>query len=103
MPDQVRTCYDELAPNYHLIFDDWHAAIARQAAVLGPLLEQAAASNRLRILDCACGIGTQAIGLAQRGHTVTGCDLSPAAIERARREASARGLDIHIERSDGTS
>ncbi|MGY5060876.1 hypothetical protein ACWDFR_43675 [Streptomyces sp. 900105755] len=28
------------------------------------------------MLDCSCGIGTRAIGLALRGHRVTGTDLS---------------------------
>lgn len=31
-----------------------------------------------RVLDAACGIGTQAIGLALNGHAVTGSDFSPA-------------------------
>lgn len=102
MPDPVQGFYDKLAGKYHLMFDDWPAAIARQAAVIGPRLEQAVgqASRRLKIADCACGIGTQAIGLAQRGHNVTGSDLSPAAIERARREALSAKLDIGFQVAD---
>jgi glycine/sarcosine N-methyltransferase len=93
MSEQARRCYDELAAEYHLIFADWNASIARQAAVIGPHLEREAGGSRsLRILDCACGIGTQALGLAQRGHRITGSDLSAAAVNRARREASDRGL-----------
>jgi len=88
-------CYDQLAPYYHLLFEDWEASIERQAAVLGPILErECGPANRTRVLDCACGVGTQALGLAGRGFRVSGCDLSPAAIERARLEASRRGLDI---------
>jgi glycine/sarcosine N-methyltransferase len=61
------------------------------------LIEGAAGmSQPLRIQDCACGIGTQTIGLAQRGHLLTACDLSPAAIKRARHEASIRGLDAQF-------
>ena len=66
--------YDELAACYHLIFENWDASIARQAAILGPLIESACAKKPLRILDAACGIGTQAIGLAMRGHAVTGSE-----------------------------
>src|SRR5580658_9808591 len=62
--------YDDLAAYYHLIFENWDASIARQAGVLGPLIERACGKARPRILDAACGIGTQAIGLAMRGHTV---------------------------------
>ena len=42
----------------------------------------------LRLLDCSCGIGTQAIGLAILGYDVHGTDVSPGAIERARKEAA---------------
>jgi SAM-dependent methyltransferase len=46
------------------------------------------------VLDCACGIGTQALGLARAGYRVEATDLSSAAIERAKAEAAARKLDI---------
>jgi len=49
-----------------------------------------------RILDCACGIGTQSLGLAKLGFQVTGCDLSLRSLERARQEASKRGLEIEF-------
>jgi len=92
--------YDDLAEHYHLIFEDWDRSIERQAAVLGPLLEKLAARSPLRILDCACGIGTQAIGMAQRGHSVVGTDLSRAAVERATREALQRKLHIQFHVAD---
>jgi SAM-dependent methyltransferase len=53
-------------------------------------------ASTLRILDCACGIGTQALGLATRGCRITACDLSPAAVERAGLEASRRGLSLQL-------
>src|SRR6202161_2351518 len=56
--------YEELAAHYHLIFDDWNAAIERQAQVLGPLIHSHANGNCLRVLDCSCGIGTQSLGFA---------------------------------------
>ncbi|HLY18677.1 MAG TPA: class I SAM-dependent methyltransferase [Bryobacteraceae bacterium] len=86
--------YDELAAYYHLIFESWDASMARQALILGPLLEAECGKNAALILDAACGIGTQAIGLAMRGHRVTASDLSEAAIVRARAEAAARKLSI---------
>lgn len=82
--------YNELAESYHLIFDDWDAAILRQRDVLARLLPGSA--NGKRVLDCACGIGTQAIGLAMLGYSVEGSDPSDVSIDRARREATARGL-----------
>ena len=51
-------------------------------------------------MDAACGIGTQSIGLAQVGHTVIASDISSAAIEHARTEASTRGLSIEFRLAD---
>jgi SAM-dependent methyltransferase len=44
------------------------------------------------VLDIGCGLGDNAIFLASRGHSVTGLDGSPAAIEEARRRAAAAGV-----------
>jgi SAM-dependent methyltransferase len=90
--------YDELAESYHLIFDDWDAAILRQRDVLACLLPVPA--NGKRVLDCACGIGTQAIGLAMLGYSVEGSDPSGASIDRARREATARGMKAEFRVDD---
>ena len=87
--------YDRLAPLYHLIYPDWNASIERQGAQLGALIE-AHWPGRREVLDVSCGIGTQAIALALRGYHVTGSDLSALAVERARREAGARGLAIEL-------
>ncbi len=94
MTGETAGFYDSLAEQFDLIFENWDASMKRQASALGALLERELSSDRLRILDCACGIGTQALGLAARGHSVTGTDLSAAAVARARREASQRGLSL---------
>jgi SAM-dependent methyltransferase len=86
--------YDDMAPLYHLIFQDWDASIAHQGEVLGNLVRERWGQDMRRILDVSCGIGTQAIGLAQQGFQVTGSDLSPSAIARAERETAERQLDI---------
>src|ERR1700722_7818888 len=85
--------YDQLAPLYHLIFQDWDASIALQGEQLSRILRTEWPDCH-RVLDVSCGIGTQAIALALKGYLVTGSDLSAAAIERARREASARSVQI---------
>lgn len=71
MPAGVEQFYDSLAASYHLIFDDWDAAIARQAAVLDALITSRLDQEHVRLHDCACGIGTQAIGLAALGYDVS--------------------------------
>lgn len=95
--------YDSLAPYYHLIFEDWDKSIERQGAILNSLLRAQSGAGSRKILDCACGIGTQAIGLARHGHQVAGSDLSAPAVERAKCEAQGRGLDISFLVSDMTS
>ncbi len=94
------TFYDELAPFYHLIFPDWEASIRRQADALDGILRDHWGDRRLDVLDVACGIGTQALGLAALGHRVTASDLSAAAVARARDEARRRGLDIAFSVAD---
>ena len=103
MSDTVLGFYDPLAEHYHLIFEDWDASIERQASVLHALLGSQLRDGPLKILDCACGIGTQALGFASRGHRVVASDLSPAAVARAKREAESRGLEISSHVSDITA
>lgn len=84
--------YDQIASDYHLVYADWESAIQAQAAVLQRSLPMTANGVLPRILDCACGVGTQSIGLARLGYDVTGTDISPAAIRRAKHEATSRRL-----------
>src|SRR6476619_2910525 len=44
------------------------------------------------VLDIGCGLGDNAIFLASRGHSVTGLDGSPTAIEQARSRAAEAGV-----------
>lgn len=92
MADPVRGFYDALAADYHRIFEDWDAAVVRQGGVLATFLARLGAAPGAAVLDCTCGIGTQALGLAARGYRVHGTDLSGAAIARARREAARLGI-----------
>lgn len=45
-------------------------------------------------IDMGCGAGGYAIYLARRGFEVTGVDLSPTAIETARKKAARQGVDV---------
>jgi SAM-dependent methyltransferase len=92
MTDEVRDFYNALADDYHLIFADWEASIERQMSVLGALIADQLGPGAEDVLDCACGIGTQAIGLARLGHRVHATDLSPRAVARLGRELEQRGL-----------
>ncbi|MCF1596879.1 class I SAM-dependent methyltransferase [Streptomyces muensis] len=97
MPEtSVAHFYDELANDYHLIYADWDASLRRQGEALAALIGQ----DHAAVLDCSCGIGTQAIGLALHGHRVTGTDRSPRAAARAAREAAHRSLTLHTAAAD---
>jgi SAM-dependent methyltransferase len=110
--DSVKRFYDRLAADYHLIYGDWDGAVARQGKALDALIRSSLGSvtgtgigtgagpGTATVLDCACGIGTQALGLAMLGHRVTGTDISPVAAERAGREAAQRGLDLPTRTAD---
>lgn len=92
--------YDQLTPFYHLIYLDWEASITKQASDLNGIIKEYWGDNVKSILDVACGIGTQSLGLASLGYVVTGSDLSVDAVERARKEAVARKLRIDFSVTD---
>jgi SAM-dependent methyltransferase len=52
------------------------------------------------LLDVATGTGAVAIPAARAGADVTGLDLAPALIERARQNADAAGVDIRFDVGD---
>ncbi len=74
--------YDALAADYDVLFDAWWAAAQAHAAVADRVLRQQGVVPPARLLDCACGIGTQALGLSARGYVVTGSDVSAEAVAR---------------------
>jgi SAM-dependent methyltransferase len=53
-----------------------------------------------RLLDAGCGTGENALLVASRGADVTGIDVAPTAIARARAKASERGLAARFEVAD---
>ena len=90
----VRAFYDELAPLYHLVYEDWETSVVRQGRALTSLIAEYWGAGAHAVLDAALGIGTQSLGLLARGFRVTGSDLSVGAITRARREAKERRLPL---------
>ncbi len=53
-----------------------------------------------KVLDVACGTGVVAVTAARRGAKVSGLDLSPVLIERARKNASIAEVDIDFVEGD---
>ena len=79
--------------------EDWNARYAAK------VLLWTAEPNRLfaseveglepgRALDLACGEGRNAVWLAERGWRVTAVDFSDVALEKARRLAASRGVEV---------
>ena len=64
------------------------------------LVKFAAVDKGQRVLDVACGTGVVAVTAARRGAKVSGLDLSPALIERARKNASIAGVEIDFIEGD---
>jgi SAM-dependent methyltransferase len=94
---ETRQFYDDLSSYYNLIFEDWDASMARQGDALAQLIDSELRGVKLesvRVLDAACGIGTQTLPLAARGFRLVARDLSPKAVARLQREAQVRHLII---------
>lgn len=94
MPDA-----NEIAELSHLVHADWDRSVMRQGTQLAGVIGERWGLLAGRILDAACGIGTQALGLAQRGYRVSGGDEDEAALRRAEREAAR--LDLTLRTAHG--
>jgi ubiquinone/menaquinone biosynthesis C-methylase UbiE len=67
------------------------------------LLSRFAGQAPRRVLDVGCGTGFLALGFAELGHTVTGIDLSPQMIDRARRKAEQAGKEVDFHECDAAA
>lgn len=96
----IQTFYDNLASQYDKLFLDWRADCQEQAAILDRIIGDNGFDRTSRILDCACGIGTQAIGLACLGYPVTGSDISGGAIAEAKKRAAENQVSIRFRQAN---
>jgi SAM-dependent methyltransferase len=87
--------YDQLASHYHLMFKDFVGELPHQGRVLNRVIRKYyPGKGKLSLLDCSCGIGTQALGLARYSYQIHATDLSPKAVQEARRRAKQLGLSL---------
>ncbi|MBE5947553.1 MAG: class I SAM-dependent methyltransferase [Lachnospiraceae bacterium] len=96
----TQTFYNNLATQYDKLFLDWQSTTHEQAVILNKLFADNGYDNTARILDCACGIGTQSIGLAALGYQVTASDISDAEIAEAKKRAAKNNVKILFEHAD---
>ena len=96
----TQTFYDNLASQYDKLFLDWQSTTQEQAVILDKIFKDNGFDNTARVLDCACGIGTQAIGLAALGYNVTASDISDGELAQAKQRAAKNNVDIRFEHAD---
>ena len=86
--DRRSTDFD-LEASHGLITDAqalaWHDLIARLAGAVP-----------LDVLDVGCGTGFLSLLFAAQGHRVTGVDMAPRMLVRAREKAAAEGLAVNF-------
>jgi SAM-dependent methyltransferase len=91
---------------YEALFTDYAEIYDKQVFTQGTMGEcdfvesEIGADRSVPILDIGCGTGRHAIELARRGYRVTGVDLSPSQIERARAKAEAAGVAVDFRVAD---
>lgn len=98
--DIIQSFYDSLAPQYDKLFLDWQTTTHEQAMLLDRLICDNGYDTSASILDCACGIGTQAIGLAALGYAVTASDISAAELAEAKVRADQNHVTLRLEQAD---
>jgi 2-polyprenyl-3-methyl-5-hydroxy-6-metoxy-1,4-benzoquinol methylase len=98
--DIKQTFYDNIASQYDKFYLDWERTTHEEANFLNKIFKNNGYDITARILDCACGIGTQAIGLASLGYSVTGSDISGGEISEAKRRAANNNVAIDFKQAD---
>ena len=98
--DITQTFYDNMASQYDKLFLDWQSTTQEQAFILDKLFRNHGFDDTARVLDCACGIGTQSIGLASLGYNVTASDISDGEIAEAKERAVKNNVAIRFEYAD---
>jgi len=98
--DIIQTFYDNLASQYDKLFLDWKATTHEQAEILNNLFLENGFDTSANVLDCACGIGTQAIGLASLGYSVTASDIRDGELAEAKVRAEDNRVKIRFEHAD---
>jgi SAM-dependent methyltransferase len=92
----IESYYNQLAPFYRYLYPDWEKSVLRQAFVLDNVIREFFGTQVRRVLDAACGIGTQSIGLAELGYQVVASDISETELALAKQEASKRSLRVNF-------
>ena len=98
--DIVQNFYDNLASSYYKLFDNWNDDVKTQAEMMQKIFNRYGVSKTATVLDCAAGIGTQAIGLSKLNYSVTASDISEKALLKAKTTAKEYGVNVTFKKAD---
>ncbi len=98
--DKIKSFYDNMATQYDMLFQDWLKTTKIQAKILDKIFKSYDFNESAKLLDCACGIGTQAIGLAMLGYNVTASDLSDGELQEAGKRARENGVNVSFKQAN---
>lgn len=96
----TQTFYNNLATKYDKLFLDLQGTTREQAKILDKIFKSNGFDRSAKVLDCACGIGTQAIGIAALGYNVTASDISDGELVEAEKRALENDVDICLKHAD---
>src|SRR5215203_1354084 len=96
--DSARRAYDAIAPLYDAFTEshDYELWLGQLLPVLGTY----GLPPRGTLLDMACGTGKSFVPMVSRGWSVTGCDISQAMIEIARRKVAEGAMPVELAVAD---
>jgi 2-polyprenyl-3-methyl-5-hydroxy-6-metoxy-1,4-benzoquinol methylase len=98
--DITQSFYDDMATQYEKLFLDWQSTTREQAVILDGIFRDYGFDRNAHVLDCACGIGTQSIGLAAIGYQVSASDISDGELAEAMAKAKNNGVQINFKHAD---
>jgi SAM-dependent methyltransferase len=87
--------YDEMSDDYECFFCNWEEHKNKQSESYDNIIKSLNFNKSAKILDITCGIGTQIIGLYERGYkNIYGSDISKKQINRANELCTKHDCDI---------
>ena len=98
--DITQSFYDDMASQYEKLFLDWQSTTHEQAAILDRIFKDNGLDINAHVLDCACGIGTQSVGLAALGYHVSASDISDGELAEAMVKAKDNAVQINFKHAD---
>jgi len=84
--------YTKFADYYDLIYKGT-VDYEKECEILETIFERYSPKKPKTILDVGCGTGSHTIPLAKQGYSVTGIDISPGMIKKAKEKAEKENVD----------